>query len=53
MTDEQWWALGFVIMTQNLKFISEQGYSHYFDDPEFRGGEKNRDKKYLGVANLV
>ena len=35
--------IGFVILTQILKFIGGQGYSPYFDDAELDGGQKKRD----------
>ena len=47
------WPLGFVILTQSLKLLGGQGYSHYFDDADFNGGHINDIKRYLGVANLI
>ena len=35
----------FVILTQSLKFIGGQGYSHYFENAESNGGRKKRDQK--------
>ena len=45
------WPLGFVILTQILKFIGGQGYSHYFKYADFNGDIYFEIKAFLGVAN--
>ena len=44
-------TIGFVILTRILKFIGEQGYSHYFDDADSNGVKIFGIKALLGVAN--
>ena len=40
-----------VILTQSLKFICGQGYSHYFEHADSNGGKIFGIKIFLGVAN--
>ena len=41
--------LGFVILTQSLKFIRGEGYSHHFEHTDSNGGKIFGIKRYLGV----